>query len=142
MAHERDKTDEEPDIKVEDRRRFNADGSVREDTAEASEPEPADTAGAPEKATEPGFHHRSKHEPATIDFSGFVLSLAQAALVDLGVAPHPEADEVRQNLPQARNTIDILGILREKTAGNLSDGETQLLDGLLYQLRMVFLEIK
>ena len=144
MADNGDKTQQEPGIKVDDKRRFNAEGTARDDVAEGPESAPIDVNAeqAAEADPAPAFQHRSKREPSTIDFSGFVLSLAQAALVDLGVAPHPDSDEIRKDLPQARNTIDILGIVREKTTGNLSDEEAKLLDGLLYQLRLVFLETK
>lgn len=133
-----------PDLNVADKRRFNADGTPRdEEVDQPSNSAVGETDGDPtEKEPQPQFRHRPKREPTEIDFSGFALSLAQAALVDLGVAPHPERDRIQKDLPQARNTIDILGILREKTTGNLTDDETKLLDGLLYQLRLVFLESK
>lgn len=83
-------------------------------------------------------HH--DHEP--IEFSGFVLSLAQAAMIDMGVAPHPEHGKLPANLKMACETIDILAMLKDKTAGNLDAKETKLLEGVLYQLRMSFLDCK
>lgn len=77
---------------------------------------------------------------AEVDFTGFLLSLGQTALIDLGVAPHPETNEVSKNLQQARQSIDILGMLRDKTKGNLNTEEEKLFDGLLYQLRLAFLQ--
>ena len=76
------------------------------------------------------------------DFSSFALSLAASALYHLGVMGDPEQDEKapEPNLPLARQTIDTLAMLQEKTRGNLDEEETRLLDGLLYELRMHFVE--
>ncbi|MCA9563445.1 MAG: DUF1844 domain-containing protein [Myxococcales bacterium] len=81
-----------------------------------------------------------KSEGSSIDFSGFVLSLAQSAAIDLGDAPHKDTGKVERDLPQAKQTIDILHLLRAKTQGNLDGDETRLLDGLLYQLQISFVE--
>ena len=82
----------------------------------------------------------------TIDFSMLVLSLSQTALVHLGEAPHPEEGEGRaslatRNLPLARQTIDMLGMLQEKTKGNLTGSEERLIDQILYDLRLRFVEV-
>jgi len=123
------------------------------DSNDSSEKSPVldpDAKASSEKQAEPkaegadagaGFSHRPHPDPH-IDFSGFVLSLAQTALIDLGVAPHPETNTVTKNIVQARNTIDILGLLQEKTAGNLTEEESSLLNGVLYQLRLSFVEAK
>ena len=74
-----------------------------------------------------------------VDFTAFVVSLASSALVHLGEAPEPESGQVRQMLPLAKHTIDTLEMLKAKTAGNLAAEECRMLDGLLYELRMLFL---
>jgi hypothetical protein len=76
----------------------------------------------------------------SIDFSTLVLSLSQTALVHLGDAPHPEGEEAKSDLPLARQTIDMLGMLQEKTKGNLTGSEERLLDQVLYDLRLRFVE--
>ena len=76
-----------------------------------------------------------------IDFSTFVLSLSHSALVHLGDAPSPEGPTSERNLPLARQTIDLLAILQEKTRNNLSGEEERLLDQALYDLRVRFVEI-
>ena len=76
-----------------------------------------------------------------IDFSTFVLSLSHSALVHLGDAPPLEGQTPERNLPLARQTIDLLGILQEKTRNNLSGEEERLLDQALYDLRLRFVEI-
>jgi hypothetical protein len=81
----------------------------------------------------------------TIDFSMLVLSLSQTALVHLGEAPHPDegehASSATRNLPLARQTIDMLGMLQEKTKGNLTGSEERLIDQILYDLRLRFVEV-
>lgn len=73
-----------------------------------------------------------------IDFSTFVLSLSSSAAVHLGLMPHPEDQSVARNLTMAKQTIDILNILQEKTKGNLSGEEERLIGEVLYNLRMAF----
>jgi hypothetical protein len=77
-----------------------------------------------------------------IDFGMFVMSLATSVLVHLGEIEHPESRERQSNVPLAKQTIDILGMLRDKTRGNLTQGEAQLLDNLLYDLRMKYVDAK
>jgi hypothetical protein len=79
-----------------------------------------------------------------IDFSTLVVSLSQTALVHLGEARSPDAadeDPPHRDLDLARQTIDMLGMLQEKTKGNLTGSEEHLLDQVLYDLRMRFVEI-
>ena len=76
-----------------------------------------------------------------VDFSNFVLSLAATAMVQLGMVPDPETGEAGEpNLLIAQHTIDTLAMMREKTQGNLDTEEEQLLDSMLYELRMRFVE--
>lgn len=76
-------------------------------------------------------------QPAPIDFYTFVLSLGSSAFVHLGDAPHPETGELAQaNLLLAKQTIDILSMLAEKTKGNLTDEEARFLENLLTDLRL------
>ncbi len=75
-----------------------------------------------------------------LDFATFVLSLSHSALTHLGEAPHPEDEAVRVNLALAKQTIDLLGLLEEKTKGNLSGEEERLITQILFDLRMRFVE--
>ena len=72
-------------------------------------------------------------------FDLFVSSMAMEALIGLGDTPHPSTRKTSVNLPQARYVIDLLGMLSEKTKGNLSVDEEKLLKDVLYQLRMRYL---
>lgn len=74
-----------------------------------------------------------------IDFSRFCLFLASSALINLGEAPNPETNKTDANLPLARQTINTLAMLEEKTHGNLTGEEAKLISSLLYDLRMRFL---
>lgn len=76
----------------------------------------------------------------TIDFATFILSLSHSALMHLGEAPDPETNEVHANLPLAKQNIDLLGLLEEKTKGNLSGDEERLLAQVLFDLRMRYVE--
>ena len=75
------------------------------------------------------------------DFTTFVASLSHSALMHLGDAPPPEGHAAETNLPLARQTIDLLGLLEEKTKGNLTGEEERLLGHVLYDLRMRFVEV-
>ena len=77
-----------------------------------------------------------------IDFGTFVMSLATSVLVHLGEVQHPEHGAEHINIPIAKQTIDILGMIRDKTRGNLNQEEAQLLDNLLYDLRMKYVDAK
>jgi hypothetical protein len=76
-----------------------------------------------------------------IDFATFVVSLSHSALTHLGDAPSPEDGGVHKNLPLAKQTIDLLGLLEEKTKGNLEGDEERLLTQVLFDLRMRYLEL-
>ena len=73
-----------------------------------------------------------------VTFSTFALSLASSGLVQLGEVPDPDTGAVQENLLMAKHTIDVLTMLRDKTSGCLDEDERQLLEGLLYELRMKY----
>ncbi|MBE2248910.1 MAG: DUF1844 domain-containing protein [Myxococcus sp.] len=73
-----------------------------------------------------------------VSFSAFVLGLASSALIHLGEAPNPETGAAAVNLVLARQSLDLLELLRHKTRGNLSDEEEQLFKSLLTDLRLRF----
>lgn len=76
-----------------------------------------------------------------VDFSTFVLSLGTTALYQLGAVPDPASGETVDADPLvAQQTIDTLEMIRDKTRGNLDEEERKLIDSLLYELRMRFVE--
>lgn len=83
----------------------------------------------------------SEHEAMPeIDFATFILSLSHSALVNLGEAPDPDTQQIAVSLPIAKQNIDLLGLLEEKTKGNLSGDEERLLAQVLFDLRMRYVE--
>jgi hypothetical protein len=76
-----------------------------------------------------------------ITFSTFILSLNTAALVHLGEIPDPITNKKQVNLTLAKQTIDTLEMLREKTKGNLSADEEKLLQSIIYELKLKFLKL-
>ena len=84
---------------------------------------------------------REQQPLPAIDFSTFILSLSTTALYQMGLAPDPETGRLAApDLSIARQSIDTLEMLREKTRGNLDEGEMRLIDSLLYELQMRFVE--
>ena len=73
-----------------------------------------------------------------VDFHTFVLSLGSSALLHLGELEHPDGGGAEKDLPLAKHTIDILSMLEEKTKGNLTSAEEKLMQSLLYDLRLRF----
>lgn len=75
-----------------------------------------------------------------IDFSTFVLSMNSSVLVQLGLIDDPASGRKTKNLPLAKQTIDMLAMLEEKTKGNLTDDEEKILTNILYELRMLYVK--
>lgn len=126
-------------FRVTDRRRFSEAGESRGDEAgeAAARPEPpAATRPAEERPERP---RTVGEEPVT--FSTFVLGLSTQALLHLGEIPNPMTRTLERDLVAAKQVIDILGILREKTRNNLDASEQGLLDSVLYDLRLRYVEL-
>lgn len=92
-----------------------------------------------EESHEGPFVHADGAIPP-IDFNTFILSLASATMIDLGEIEGPDG-ELHPNLPMARHHVDILVMLQEKTRGNLSGEEERILNQVLYDLRMRFIQL-
>jgi len=73
-------------------------------------------------------------------FVGLVLSLQAAAWMQLGKVMHPMTGKLQRDLPQAKETIDLLGVLDEKTRGNQHPDETRMFTQMLYELRLNYVE--
>jgi uncharacterized protein DUF1844 len=122
-------------FQVKDRRRFSETGEARSDTDE----EPAAPGAAPPTDAPPHPDEPAADEPVT--FSTFVLGLSTQALLHLGEIPNPVNRAVERDLVAAKQVIDILGILRDKTHNNLESAEESLLDSMLYDLRMRYVQL-
>jgi len=75
--------------------------------------------------------------PPAIDFNTFILSLSTSALMNLGKLPGAE-DDSTVNLAHAKQSIDCIALLEEKTRGNLTGEEERLISEVLYELRLRF----
>ena len=126
---------EDSGFKVADRRLFTADGDLRD--AEPSEPAERD-AGIPTLGASPEVASQPEDMPMT--FEALIFSLSTTALLQLGMAPHPETGKQETDLPGAKQTIDILEMLQQKTRGNLTADEGQLLEECLYDLKMTYVK--
>jgi len=124
---------------VQDRRRFAPDtGEARKDA-----PEQSDQAAQsrPQSETISSGATGAREEPAPeINFSTFVISLSTQALMHLGEIANPLNGKVETDVPVAKQMIDILGMLRDKTRGNLNASEDRLMEDILYDLRMRYVE--
>lgn len=113
-------------FKVTDRRRFRPE----------EDPETADaTPVQPEDETFAGRRGEG------VTFAGFVMGLSTQVLLHLGEVADPATGKTERDLPAAQQLIDILGVLRAKTAGNLDENESALLDSMLYDLRIRYVAL-
>lgn len=125
-------------FKVQDRRRFSAEGDAKPE-AEPTPPQPA-TAPAPESVAAASASPISAEAAGEINFTAFLISLSTQVLVHLGEMADPLTKQGARDLPAARHLIDILGMLAEKTRGNLDGDEDALLRSILFDLRMKYVE--
>lgn len=130
---------------VKDRRRFSESGDDREGaTAQPSEPAtaPPPSEARPEPAPDRPAASIPSEASEPVTFSTFVLGLSTQALLHLGEIPNPVSHAVETDLDAARQVIDILGMLAQKTRNNLEPGEQSLLESALYDLRMRYVELR
>ena len=138
-------------IEVIDRRRLTSEGTVRpEVAAEQAEPkappkvEPPPREPAPGKGrqAEKAYESRRPGHEVRVDFRALVLSLSTTAMYQLGLLAEPGAPPPEPDLVAARQTIDLLSVVEEKTRNNLTADEKQLLEQVLYELRMSYLALE
>ncbi len=135
MAGEEEKR-EGKGFTIQDRRRFSPEtGEAREDTSAADEQPKAASDKPPKRERDAGDETLPE-----INFSTFVISLSTQALMHLGEIPNPLSGKEERDVPVAKQMIDILGMLQDKTRGNLNDGESKLIEGILFDLRMKYVE--
>ena len=158
----KDENQEEVSYQVADKRKFNADGSLRDGVVIEAAPEPKveETVAEPEVPTnlddidmdaitlddeEPEADDADDGEiPGAKDpasFVNFLSSLATNAAAALGAVPHPATGQRALDLDSAKYWLDILSMLKDKTNGNLHPKESRLLEGLLGDLRMQYVHL-
>ncbi len=124
---------EDKGYKVEDRRFFQKSEAEK---AKVKEEEAAQKAAAEAEAGKAAPEGRAEAPLPEITFSALLISLSSSAFIHLGDLPDPATGEKSKDLPLAKQTIDLLGLLREKTRSNLQEDEEKLFDHLLYDLRL------
>lgn len=155
----KDDNQEDVSFKVADRRKFNPDGSVKEGvTLDAATPPKAEPAAT---AAEPTQQPSAEEEVALSDdqldadnaeedipgaddpasFVNFLSTIATNAAAALGAVPHPATGKRSLDLETGKYWLDVLGMFKDKTAGNLHPQEARLLDGLLTDLRMQYVHL-
>lgn len=128
--------EEEGEIKIKDKRRFTSEGESRvsdEDTGEKKDEVKDEVKAEAQEPSGEGDLH-------PIDFATFILSLATSAQVHMGAIANPQTGKPEVDLRMAKETIDLLDILKEKTKGNLTSDEERLFEHLLYDVRMMYVE--
>ncbi len=122
----------EKDFIIKDKRTFDESGEIRQKEEEKPDQAEQDTKSEGEK----------KEFLPEVNFSSFVFSLSTSVMYHFGDFPDPVSQKTEKNLAAAKQTIDILGMLKEKTEGNLDDNEKELLDAMLFELRMRYVKEK
>ena len=136
-------------FKVQDRRRFSAEGETKAEGEESSDrndaqsPQPDAAPSKPEPAAKPTASQPSNASaPAPeLTFAAFVWSLSEQALAALGEIPDPATGKVMHDLVMAQQMIDIIIMLRDKTRGNLDPHEQAMLQDILSGLQMKYVEL-
>jgi len=147
-------------IKVTDRRIFTADGEIREEFRGQIKPVDPDTAPAPPKAEERQTDRRAEGNPSTpppggdrrgrtladkannpgTPFTNFIEQLIAQAYMSLGLLANPYQPQAKIDVASARQMIDILVLLHEKTLGNLTPDEEDFLNAHLGELKLAFVK--
>src|SRR4029078_10560452 len=158
--------EDQPNVKVTDRRLFNADGSPRDLPPEekpepkvaatqeaAAAPAPAPQPPAPEPEAPPATAEAAPEDeeefseedladardPAS--FVSFIMSIASNAASALGMMEHPVTHQREVDVELGKHWIDVLGMMQRKTEGNLTAQDTRMLEGLLSDLRMQYVSL-
>jgi len=134
---------EEKGFTVKDRRKVSMDDAERETGTEQTQKQ----TNAEQERTQAGTADASRKDQEKgsvplpeVTLATFIFSLSSSALLHLGEIADPETNQVRVHLPLAKHVIDTLGMLQEKTKGNLDPDEDNLLKSVLYDLRLRYVQ--
>ena len=119
---------------IKDKRTFDSTGEVKE------EPEGAEKEKGTVREKQAEQEKESFTPSPEVNFSSFLLSLSSSILLHLGEISDPHTGEKKKDLALAKQSVDIISMLKEKTKGNLIEEEEKLLEHLLYDLRMRFVQ--
>ncbi|NKE69409.1 DUF1844 domain-containing protein [Candidatus Manganitrophus noduliformans] len=137
--------EEEKGFQVRDRRAYLKETDPEKRSEKERTEKPASASNKETQAASPGREeqaHPSAEDSFPVHFSSFILSLATSALIHLGQEANPATGERSVALPAARQVIDLITLLEEKTKGNLTPDEETLLQQVLFTLRLKFVEVE
>lgn len=146
---DKEEKEEAKGFKVQDRRRFSAEGELKPEFSQAAEEAPAPSKAAPQGApaaeapSQPSAD-TGEHEDAAapeMTFASFLVGLSAQVLIHLGEVPDPASGEVYRDFVGAQQLIDLIAILQEKTRGNLDASEASMIEAILFDLRMKYVEL-
>jgi hypothetical protein len=129
-------------FRVVDRRPFSSDGTRREASGEAEKPPEKRPEPVPAAPVQPEAEAEEYAEESALGFEMLVSYFSTTAMFQLGLLEGPGGERIPPDLPNAQRTIGLLEVLQDKTRGNLTPREAKLLDDVLYDLRLSFLEIE
>ena len=136
---EEEKTDK--GFVIKDKRIFDESGETREE--ELKKEDTITHAKTDEEPPEKNGKEKTQEEYfPEVTFSSFVFSLSTTVMYHFGDFPDPITKKTEKNLAAAKQTIDMLNMLKNKTMGNLDDNEKELLEGILYELMMRYVKEK
>ena len=134
-------TEDKKDFTVNDRRIFSSEGENK-DTAAEEKPSEGTGEKKENKSAESERGRISESQLPEMNFPTFIMSMNASALVHLGIIEDPASGKKECNLPLAKQTIDILTMLEQKTRGNLSEDEDKMLKSILYDLKIIYVKEK
>jgi hypothetical protein len=124
---------------IKDKRIFDESGEAR--TEELKKEETTEDAKTEEKPPEKESQERAQEEYLPdVTFSSFVFSLSTTVMYHFGDFPDPVTKKAQRNLAAAKQAIDILNMIKNKTVGNLDNNEKEMLEGILYELMMRYVK--
>jgi len=129
-------------FRVVDRRPFSADGSRNDDVVADEKNEAAARVTDRNAPREAPSEPRGPLEEDSSGFETLVSYLSTTAMFQLGLIAGPSGEHIPADMPNAKRTLDLLEVLQEKTQGNLTANESRLLEDVLYELRMSFVEMQ
>jgi hypothetical protein len=131
MGNDKEEKDQEKTFVVRDKR-FSA---AKEEKDERQTTEEGKTKESPR-----GDASAKEETLPEVDFNSFIFSLSTSALIQLGEIEDPFTQKSAKNLPLAKQTIDLIGMIKEKTKGNLTPQEERVIENILYDLRMRYIK--
>jgi hypothetical protein len=131
MGSDREKEEQEKSFTVRDKR-FSAQKEAEVDSKVKEEKKGRESQGADSS--------EQQAELPEINFVNFLFSISTSALIQMGEIEDPISQQTVKNLPLAKQTIDLIGMLKEKTEGNLTPEEAKLIENILFDLRMRYVK--